>query len=227
MNEMTILQAQTEIETALERLPEFVSQLPDVLKPLVRLSPPKRVRALVALRHARTERQVKPNSPASAWSPESGLVSISYETSKGEEAKAVGCQADTTRAGDLPQSAPSHAPAHDLVLALARAEQDPQLGFVSLKWFRDTHVPREGYSWAASSENRQRVLVDAIARNWILTGKVPNPKNPQYPVAAIRLNRALAEVRKILEQAVGFSSPFAPITIRGERLSETVLRERR
>ncbi len=118
-------------------------------------------------------------------------------------------------------------PARDLMLALARAEQDPQLGFVSLKWFRDTYLPRQGHAWDVAPDARQRVLVEAINRGWILTSKVANPKNPQYPVTAIRVNRPLADVRRILDQEAGFASPFAPITIPGERLSETVLRERR
>jgi hypothetical protein len=115
-----------------------------------------------------------------------------------------------------------------LVVALAKAENDPQLGFVSLKWFRDTYLPRQGYGWSVAQENRQRLLDDAInMKKWILTSKVPNPKNPQYPVTAIRLNRSLGEVRRILEQEEGVASAFAPIAIQGELLSETVLRERR
>ncbi|MEK7408175.1 MAG: hypothetical protein AAB225_24150 [Acidobacteriota bacterium] len=210
----TILQVQSEIETALQRLPGLEAQLPDVLRPLVRLAPSKGARAQVSLRHARTQRQVKRNAPAESWSPDSGLVSISYDTSAVEEAVAM----ETPRAED---------PARDLMLALARAEQDPQLGFVSLKWFRDTYLPRQGHAWDVAPDARQRVLVEAINRGWILTSKVANPKNPQYPVTAIRVNRPLADVRRILDQEAGFASPFAPITIPGERLSETVLRERR
>lgn len=228
--EKTISEVQSEIETALKRLSGFAAQLPDVLKPLVRLAPPKGVRAQVSLRRAKTERQVKRNAPADSWSPDSGLVSISYETSPAEEADTVGTQAsDRARADVSPEPTSSEDPARDLVLALARAEHDPHLGFnfVSLKWFRDTYVPQQEYAWAVAPENRQRVLADAINRKWILTSHVPNPKNPQYPVTAIRVNRPLADVRKILDQEAGFGSAFAPITIPGERLSETVLRERR
>ncbi len=219
---------QSEIETALARLPGLEAQLPDVLRPLVRLAPPKGKHAQVSLRYGKTERQVKRNSPADSWSAESGLVSISYDMSPAGEVDPVETQvADTAHSDELPRTAPAEDPVCGLALALARAEQDPQLGFVSLKWFRDTYLPRQGYSWAVAPENRQRVLEDAISRNWILTSKVPNPKNPQYPVTAIRVNRPLAEVRKILVQEAGFGSAFAPIAIRGEHLSETVLRERR
>jgi hypothetical protein len=155
-------------------------------------------------------------------------VSISYDTSPAEEADAAEAQAaDTAHPDSLPPPAHAEDPARDLALALARAEDDPQLGFVSLKWFRDTYLPRQGYTWAVALEDRQRVLVDVINRKWILTSKVANPKNPQYPVTAVRVNRPLADVRKILDQEAGFRPAFDPITISGERLSETVLRERR
>jgi hypothetical protein len=114
-----------------------------------------------------------------------------------------------------------------LLLALAKAERDPQLGFVALKWFRDTYLPRQGVIWADTPENRQRILVEAINRRWIVTSKIPNPKNPRYPVTAIKINRPLPEVRQLLEQEECLRTTFAPITIAGERLSATVLRERR
>ena len=252
----TILEVQSEIETALQHLPELAAQLPDVLKPLVKwLAPPKGSRTQVSLRHrhGRNERQVKRNAPTDSWSPESGLVAISYTPCPSEE-RGIQVQklsnsieemfdtvmnqekeadvleprvADTRHADPLRKPTHVEDPLQGMVLALAMAERDPQLGFVSLKWFRDTYLPRQGYAWAAVPEDRQRVLVQAIDRKWILTSKVPNPKNPQYPVTAIRVNRPLADVRRILAQEANFGSAFAPITIVGEPLSETVLRERR
>jgi len=118
-------------------------------------------------------------------------------------------------------------PVWELVLAVAKAEGDPKLGFVSLKWFRDTFLPRQGYTWADAADERQRVLVDALDRKWLLTDKIPNPKNPQFPVTAIRVNRQLAEVRGMLSQQPGFGSKFFPIAMQGESLSQTVSRERR
>ncbi len=226
--EKTILQLQSEIETALQLLPGFTNQLPDALKPLVRLTPPNGERAKVSLRHVKTNRQIRRNAPAGTWSPKSGSVSISYNASPAEGADATEAQvAHASRPDVLPSSAGPEDPVRDLVLALAKAENDPQLGFISLKWFRDTYLPRHGYSWAIAPENRQRVLGDAINRNWILTSKVANPKNPRYPVTAVRINRSMAEMRGILNKEAGFGSAFVPITIPGERFSETVLRERR
>lgn len=224
----SIDQLQSEIEKALRVLPELAHQLPVELKPLARLAPPAGVCARVSLRHARSDRQVKRSAPADNWSPESGVVSIAYDTSSAGEAGSVETRASNRTHSEVsPSPAVSEDPVRDLVLALARAERDPQLGFVSLKWFRDTFLPRQGYNWATTQEKRQRLLEQAIHSNLIVTSKVPNPKNPQYPVTAIRVNRSLPEARKILDQEAGLGSAFAPITIPGERLSETVLRERR
>lgn len=221
----TIENIQNEIETALENLPRFQAQLPDALKPLAKLASPTGLRVQVSLRHAKSGRQVKRNAPADSWSPESGLVSISYNPALKEAELSEGAVAP-------PQdslSGPEHRqdPVKELVLALARAQRDPQLGFISLKWFRDGYLLRQGYAWAAAPENRQQALVEAINRKWVLTSKVANPKNPQFPVTAIKLNQSLPEVRKLLEQESEFGSMFAPISIAGEPLSETVLRDRR
>ena len=219
-SQKTILQVQSEIELALKRLPGFAAELPEVLRPLLRLAPNEGARVHVSLRHAGTKRPVRRNASAVSWSPDSGIVSISYAAIPEEETEGSETQS-------LREHSPSEDPVRDLLLALTKAENDPQLGFVSLKWFRDTYLPRQGYAWTGAPEKVRGVLVEAINRKWILTSKVPNPTNPQYPVTAIRINRPLAEVRQVLNQEDGSSEAFAPITIRGERLSETVLRDRR
>ena len=225
----TILDAQSEIETALRHASAFAAQLPDVLKPLAELAPPKGFRVQVSLRHrkGKESRQVPTNASVGRWSPDSGLVAISYRPATSEEEEAIESAVETEKNSLAPPADTAGDPDCDIVLALAKAELDPQLGFVSLKWFRDTYLPRQGLPWAALPDERQRVLVHAIERKWILTSKVSNPKNPQFPVTAIKVNRPLAEVRSILEQEPGFRSGFNPISMRGEPLSQTVLRERR
>ena len=234
--EKTILEEQSEIEAALDHLPALAAQLPAALKPLVRLSPRKGFRVQVSLRrgNAKDSRQVKQNAPASRWLPDSGLVAIMYRPSTPEEDQAVESTVEDVQdslakpaeTATKPAETASD-PVQDIVMALARAEKDPQLGFVSLKWFRDTYLPQQGYPWAAIPDERQRVLVNAIDRNWILTSRVANPKNPQFPVTAIKVNRPLSEVHSILEQEPGPRSGFNPVAMRGEPLSQTVLRERR
>jgi hypothetical protein len=115
----------------------------------------------------------------------------------------------------------------DLVRALDRAEGRPGYEFVSLKWFRDSALVHEGYSWASDEFARHDLLREAIDRRWILTSKVANPRPPNFPVTAIRLNRQMPEVNEALGTRTGSSPVFRPVTIRGEALSETVLQDRR
>ncbi len=114
----------------------------------------------------------------------------------------------------------------ELIQALNRAEHRRGFDFVSLKWFRDTALPAEAFAWAQSDFSRREVLSDAIEKRLILTNKVPNPKSP-FPVTAIRLNRSLPEVSKVLGEKDDTDLDFHPVEIRGEPLSATIIRERR
>lgn len=118
-------------------------------------------------------------------------------------------------------------PLSDLIRALDRAESRPGYEFVALKWFRDTMLPAEGFPWVSVESTRQGILRDAIEKRLVLTSRVPNPKSPQFPVTAIRLNRLMPEVRAILGRPHDGAPDFQPVAIRGEDLSVTVLRDRR
>ena len=85
----------------------------------------------------------------------------------------------------------------------------------------------EGFSWAGTDSARKSVLSDAINRRLVLTNPVPNPKSPQFPVTAIRLNRLMPEVKTILGNGGETMPDFHPVQIRGENLSATILRDRR
>jgi hypothetical protein len=115
----------------------------------------------------------------------------------------------------------------DTLRALERAEGRPGYEFVSLKWFRDTALLYEGFAWAVDNFARDDVLREAIDRRWILTSKVANPRPPNFPVTAIRLNRQMPEVIAALGGRTGNLPGFRPVPIRGESLSATVLRDRR
>jgi hypothetical protein len=115
----------------------------------------------------------------------------------------------------------------DLVRALDRAERRPGYEFVSLKWFRDSALAQEGYRWASDEPARHDALREAIDRRWILTSKVANPRPPNFPVTAIRLNRQMPEVNGALGGRADNLPDFRPVPIRGESLSATVLRDRR
>jgi hypothetical protein len=118
-------------------------------------------------------------------------------------------------------------PLADLIRELDRAESRRGYEFVSLKWFRDSALVSAGFSWASVDVTRQNVLRSALDKRLILTSKVHNPKTPQFPVTAIRLNRLMPEVKTILGNKDDSSLDFHPIEIRGENLSTTILRERR
>lgn len=117
-------------------------------------------------------------------------------------------------------------PLSDLIRALNRAESRPGYQFVALKWFRDTALLEEGFSWANDYATRKVILGEAIQKRLILTSRMPNPKSPQFPVTAIRLNRLMPEVAAILGNR-NEGPGFQPIPIGGERLSSTVMRDRR
>jgi len=224
----TVLQVQSAIAAALQSIPDYASKLPDALKPLENLVPPKGMRAEVSLRHAATNRQVRRNAPMASWSPESGLVTISYDASAAEDTVQLQTMVPpSAEVAPVTQRLPVEDPVRGLVLALDRAEKDPKRGFVALKWFRDSYLPEQGLAWAATPEARHRAIVEADRRRWVLTSKIPNPKNPEFPVTTIRVNRTLNQVREILEQEATLTPDFAPLPIRGEPLSDTVLRERR
>ncbi len=211
----TIEQVESQIEEGLSKLrsPEY-SSLEPLLKPLI----PKGYRAHVSLVD-KGQRKKRKNASADNWSPESGEVRIYFEPS--EKFSSERSTAALTAHADA-----STDPVADLVRALDRTEARPGYEFVALKWFRDVVLPHE-FEWARSESLRQTVLHDAIERRIILTSRVPNPKAPQFPVTAIRLNRLLAGTRAILGTHEESDGDFNPVTIRGESLSATVLRERR
>jgi hypothetical protein len=166
-----------------------------------------------------------------SWCPGTDTIIIRFEaTSDQAEARlqTLPPGARTTPRNPATKSdAAASDPLSDLIRALDHAESQPGYAFVALKWFRDTVLPLEGFSWASADSARRTVLRDAIDKRWILTSKVPNPKSPQFPVTAIRLNRLMPEVKAILGNAADRALDFHPVPIRGEDLSVTIGRDRR
>jgi hypothetical protein len=212
---MTIEEVESRLEQGLAKLrsPEYKS-LETLLRPLV----PKGYRVHVSLVDKKNGRKKRKNASADNWSPDLGEVRVHFEADGTNPESAV----SPTRAGDATASDPIL----DLVRALDRVEARPGYQFVALKWFRDVALAGESFAWAQSVSARQDVLREAIERRLILISKIPNPKSPQFPVTAIRLNRLLPETQAILGGAVA-DSDFRPVEIRGEKLSATVLHERR
>jgi hypothetical protein len=225
-NPRTIDDLQNEIARALENLqghPELTQEFPLLLN----LAPPKGTIPEVTLRNRRSRRKIKKTAAAENWDPRSGEISIVFAEVEPvpeglpdhTEARQYSEMRSQKRAADDPL--------RDVVRALDRAEKERALKFVSLIWFRDKYLPRQGLDWATSGEARQEAIAKAIERNIILTGKVPNPKNPSFPTTSIRLNRPREDVQRILAGEQEASRGFEPIEILGESLSQTVAADRR
>ena len=218
---MTIAEIESRLEQGLAKLrsPEY-KLLETLLRPLI----PKGYRVRVSLVDKRNGRKKRKNASADNWSPDLGEVRVNFEPDATnpdiliiEQESELAARPSDTVASD---------PISDLVRALDRVESRPGYHFVALKWFRDVALAGESFGWAQSDSARQGILREAIERRLILISKVPNPKSPQFPVTAIRLNRLLPEIRAILGEQVA-DSDFRPVEIRGDQLSATVLRERR
>jgi hypothetical protein len=158
------------------------------------------------------------------WNPELDSIRISF--SPMDEAK----ESEIAVGGSDPSAATG--PFSDLIRALDRAEKRPGYEFIALKWFRDTALPEESVPWAADAAMRHEMLREAIDLRWVLTSKIPNPRSPQFPVTAIRLNRQVPEVSAVLGKPAGLragvgAAGFRPVPIHGDLLSATVLRDRR
>ncbi|MGH9392790.1 MAG: hypothetical protein ACRD1E_01365 [Terriglobales bacterium] len=114
----------------------------------------------------------------------------------------------------------------ELLRALQAAEQTPGHGFVALKWFRDSFLPRQGLAWALTPEARDLVLRDATARGWVRVQRIPNPRNPEFPTSTLQLAVGIPEVRSLLGLPEKLGWDFPRIKIEGEPMSETVRRMR-
>ena len=220
----TVEATQVALAAAIRELPSLASQgrLQASLKPLLLLAPPVGTNVQVSLRHTKNDRQVKRTAPVGNWQPETGSVSISYESDPTSNVTTADLSAKDKPIQRFPRFP---TPEEDLIQALAIAERD-QPTFVALKWFRDTFLPYRGLEWAAEQERRHEAIKNTINRNWILTAKIANPRSPQFPTTTIRINRHLPEVREILDRG-GADSAFSPVVISGKPLSDTVLQDRR
>jgi hypothetical protein len=158
------------------------------------------------------------------WDPNRDSIWIAFSPMEEEDEIATEKVAVSTK---MPKTEPAEDRLLDLLRALDRAESRPGYEFVSLKWFRDTALAHEGFSWASDEAARHDTLREAIDRRWILTSKVANPRPPNFPVTAIRLNRLMPEVNAALGRHNMGPPPFRPIKIRGESLSSTVRHDRR
>ena len=177
-------------------------------------------------------RKKRGNAAAGKWSPESGRIEISFEAQEQEHANPVATGVGAAVSPAQPQGPSEEStglrPAEaDLLKALSRAESRPGWSFVPLKKFRDEILPAEHFASMPTAEEQRNVLRSVIDKKFVLVGKVPNPKSPQFPVTTVRLNGLMPEVKAVLGRSDSLDLDFCPVEIRGEPLSTTILRERR
>jgi hypothetical protein len=190
---------------------------------------PRGYRCSVRLR-GRSKEKSRSASFEKSWSPDTDSISITFERiseSKQQTAQSGAAGLEALGQGGANSNVTASERIVDLVRALDRAESRPGYSFVVLKWFRDTALPLEDFPWARSDSARQSTLAEAIDKRMILLNKIANPRSPQFPVTTIRLNRLLREVQSILGKRARGGADFEPVPIRGENLSETILRDRR
>jgi hypothetical protein len=189
-------------------------------------------------------RKKRSSAAAENWSWESGRIELWFEptTSAKESTRNLDSTASPqpgtaashnqfvrTTLTAVTKNNPVHASEAELLRILAktldRAEARPGWNFVPLKKFRDEILPAENPTLI--DPEWQNALRSAIEKRFVLVGKVPNPKSPEFPVSTVRLNRLMPEVMALLGQASDSILDFHPVEIRGEPLSATILRERR
>lgn len=174
--------------------------LPPVLQPLTLLAPPRGYVAEVELRPFEDPERPGEFAEDSRWDPRKGDVLITYEASREDGWREE--RRDERRAwrdgpAELPATPDPSLAIDDVVRVLGRAEGDPNFSFVALKFLRDQLLPRH-VAWAAIPHEAQIQINRAIDAGAVVTTKVENPRQPQYPVTAVKLNRDNAIVQRVL-----------------------------
>lgn len=180
------------------------------LRHLLPLAPPPGFAVTVSLRHRENDRQIKRSASTASWSPESCGVWIEYVPVEDESA-------DRDSGESVDEVVCS------LIRTLDVVERQPRK-FTSWTWLRDQYLPSHG--WTLSKEQTQLAIERATASGVLTTRKVPNPKQPDYPVTSLELNREHPIVRETLG-ATGLATRFQPVRLPGVPLSDIVLQDRR
>lgn len=207
---------------------------------------PKDRRIAVALFDG-SGRKKRCSASSENWSPEAGEIRIRFEPAASGDSEVMKMDRETVANSSAPTFAIRSSPEEDeadllksrrpqyqkeitdneglaqVLTSLNRAEATPGWNFVPLRKFRDEILSVE----IPSAAERHAFLDASIRKRFVLVGRVPNPKSPQFPVTTVRLNRLLPEVKALLGQTNDDNDDFHPVEIRGEPLSETIIRERR
>lgn len=169
------------------------------------------------------DRKKRHNACAESWSAESGKIVIQFTP---DDTNVVPSSITSISATSTPTALSSRqtvaaSEITELCLVLGEVERTGR-SFIALKWFRDSILAGKEFHWTKTTEERQAVLAAAIDSGAVLTKKISNPKAPQFPTTTLMLNRSYMSNR----QAASAFPRYAPVAVKGEALSETLLRDR-
>lgn len=216
---------QRRIERTLQSLSALHDEgmLPPALEPLLALAPP---------RGAQVEVTVRESEGAPPNGRDAGLDEVRI-TFRGQASRSRDSRderdtyvrreprdaRDYREPRDSRDAQPPRDPMPALIEILAEAENRPQLRFIALKFLRDRLLPETHHAWARSPQSCQAVIGEAIDRGILLTSKTPNPRNPDFPVTAVKLNRDDPTVRKLVG-AAPLRAAAAPVEVEAEGEAE-------
>ncbi len=139
-----------------------------------------------------------------------------------------GGNGEVERSSEAPSSPSSEPPAaagdrfERLIREIDRLERGG--AFVWVGFLAKNRLPQLGYS----ADEVNALLNDAIDEGIVTVKDVPSPKNPQFRAREVRLERTHSLVRAALtRQAGNGGSTYVRPKVRGEPVSETIIRERR
>ncbi len=179
----------------------------------------------VAIHYTETHKKIRDDADASYFDPQTCEVVIRFVLAPEIERFS---EFEPPHAHTQPSPQQFHEPIdseealNELLDALQRAERERR--FVGIKWFRDRFLPEQGFSWARDPRTCGALLRSGTEQELVVTHQVTNPKNPQHPVTAIRVNRNHPRFRG--EPPRG-QVRFKPVRIRGGGLAKTVIGGRR
>ncbi len=179
---------------------------------------PQHSRVMVTVKDRRTGRKKRKDASAESLNPIETSFVIEFDPENGESLLEPGRQ-ERSR----PRNTVADTRMMDVINAVCATEREGR-AFISLIWFRENRLT--GYAWAAEPAARQQTIAEAIKAGVLEVRKIPNPKNPQYPVSTIALNRMHPLVQEAL-RAGAAQSMFEPAVIAGGPLSPTILEDRR
>ena len=224
MRQLLVRDLQNQIAEALSSLPG--QALPPELEGL-RHIPVGGHRPIVSVfykaRPGKERRDVRDTAAATYFDPDSCELVISFEPLAdvddgytAETGSATRETERTVRKYDLEQAM------DQLVGELQKAQL--RRTFVGLTWFRDQFLVTDcEFEWVKDPETVNELLDKAIKQQLFLTSKVFNPNSHLHPTTALQLNASHPRLRP---GSPDNGSRFRPVSIRGEMISDTVIRDR-